>query len=143
MIAFNQNCALKGTKYYCIRLFSTIQRETNPGPNMVRARIAKSVKRSARGPDRIEGDGDYNASKNIGKRLVPLLEGKRFSGLDGGHLALESGTSTLNGDYTAYDTVSAEGESHAQTHGFSRGQMTLQLPARTPAGHTGRSCSAQ
>jgi len=68
-----------------------------------------------------EVDGDYNASKNIGKRLLSLPEGKRPSGLGDGHLALKSGTLTLNGDYTAYDTLSAEGESHAQAHGFSRG----------------------
>ncbi|ELZ23802.1 IS1341-type transposase [Haloterrigena salina JCM 13891] len=60
-----------------------------------------------------EIDGDYNASKNIGMRLLSLPEGKRPSGLGDGHLALKSGTVTLNGDYTAYDTVSAEGESHA------------------------------
>ncbi len=64
-----------------------------------------------------EVDGNYNASKTIGKRLLSLPEGKRPSGLGDGHLALKSGTLTLNGDYTAYDTVSAEGESHAQAHG--------------------------
>jgi hypothetical protein len=63
----------------------------------------------------------HNASKNIGKRLLSLPEGKRPSGLGDGHLALKSGTLSLNGDYTAYDNVSAEGESHAQAHGFSRG----------------------
>jgi IS605 OrfB family transposase len=62
-------------------------------------------------------DGDYNAAKNIGLRLVTLPEGKRPSGLGDGHLALKSGTLTSNGDFTAYDPASSEGESQAQTHG--------------------------
>ena len=68
-----------------------------------------------------EYDGDYNAAKNIGLRLLTVPEGKRPSGLGDGHLALKSGTVNLNGDYTAYDTASSEGESHAQAHDFSRG----------------------
>ncbi|WP_210424104.1 zinc ribbon domain-containing protein [Halorussus ruber] len=66
-------------------------------------------------------DGDYNAAKNIGKRLLALPEGKRPSGLGDGHLALKSGTLTLNGEYTAFSTLETEGESHAQAHEFTRG----------------------
>ncbi|WP_157972658.1 RNA-guided endonuclease InsQ/TnpB family protein [Haloprofundus halophilus] len=68
-----------------------------------------------------EYDGDYNASKNIGLKLVTLPEGKRPSGLGDGHLALKNGTLNPNGDYTAYDRASSEGESHVQAHDFSRG----------------------
>jgi putative transposase len=58
-----------------------------------------------------EVDGDYNAAKNIGKKLLTLPEGKRPSGLGDGHLALKSGTLNGNGDYTAYSTSEADRES--------------------------------
>ena len=56
-------------------------------------------------------DGDYNAAKNIGLKLLTLPEGKRPSGLGDGHLALKSGTLNGNGDYTAYDNSSSDRES--------------------------------
>ncbi|WP_255196498.1 transposase [Halorarius litoreus] len=56
-------------------------------------------------------DGDYNASKNIGLKLLTLPEGKRPSGLGDGHLALKSGMLNGNGDYTAYDVSSSDRES--------------------------------
>ncbi|MFC5367163.1 RNA-guided endonuclease InsQ/TnpB family protein [Salinirubrum litoreum] len=56
-------------------------------------------------------DGDYNAAKNIGLKLLTLPEGKRPSGLGDGHLALKSGTLNGNGDYTAYDASSSDRES--------------------------------
>lgn len=56
-------------------------------------------------------DGDYNAAKNIGLKLLTLPEGKRPSGLGDGHLALRSGTLNGNGDYTAYDNSSSDRES--------------------------------
>ncbi|WP_049934474.1 RNA-guided endonuclease InsQ/TnpB family protein [Haloplanus natans] len=56
-------------------------------------------------------DGDYNASKNIGFKLLTLPEGRRPSGLGDGHLALKSGTLNGNGEYTAYDATSADRES--------------------------------
>ncbi|SMO67395.1 RNA-guided endonuclease InsQ/TnpB family protein [Halorubrum cibi] len=49
-----------------------------------------------------EYDGDYNAAKNIGMRLVTLPEGKRPSGLGHGQLALKSGTLNASGEYTAH-----------------------------------------
>ncbi|WP_435196990.1 RNA-guided endonuclease InsQ/TnpB family protein, partial [Natronomonas sp. EA1] len=56
-------------------------------------------------------DGDYNAAKNIGLKLLTVPEGKRPSGLGDGHLALKSGTLNGNGDYTACDTSSSDRES--------------------------------
>jgi len=56
-------------------------------------------------------DGDYNASKNIGLKLLTLPEGKRPSGLGDGHLALKSGMLNGNGDYTAYSITEADLES--------------------------------
>jgi putative transposase len=58
-----------------------------------------------------EVDGDYNAAKNIGMKLLALPEGKRPSGLGDGHLALKSGMLNGNGDYTAYSTSEADRES--------------------------------
>jgi IS605 OrfB family transposase len=58
-----------------------------------------------------EYDGDYNAAKNIGLKLLTVPEGKRPSGLGDGHLALKSGMLNGNGDYTAYDVSSADRES--------------------------------
>jgi len=48
-------------------------------------------------------DGDYNAAKNIGKRLLTVPEGKRPSGLGDGQLARKSGTLNGNGTYTLDD----------------------------------------
>ena len=56
-------------------------------------------------------DGDYNAAKNIGLKLITLPEGKRPSGLGDGHLALKSGTLNGNGEYIASDDRSADRES--------------------------------
>ncbi|RDZ35290.1 MULTISPECIES: RNA-guided endonuclease TnpB family protein [unclassified Haloferax] len=56
-------------------------------------------------------DGDYNASKNIGFKLLTLPSGKRPDGLGDGHLALKSGTLNGNGEYTAYSTSEADRES--------------------------------
>jgi IS605 OrfB family transposase len=56
-------------------------------------------------------DGDYNAAKNIGLKLLTLPSGKRPDGLGDGHLALKSGTLNGNGDYTAYSTSEADRES--------------------------------
>jgi len=58
-----------------------------------------------------EVDGDYNAAKNIGLKLLTLPEGERPSGLGDGHLALKSGTLNGNGDYTASSTSEADRES--------------------------------
>jgi IS605 OrfB family transposase len=59
-----------------------------------------------------ELDGDYNAAKNIGKRLLTVPEGKRPSGLGDGQLALKSGTLNGNGTYTPDDpSGSADRES--------------------------------
>ncbi|MFC4407891.1 RNA-guided endonuclease InsQ/TnpB family protein [Haloarchaeobius iranensis] len=56
-------------------------------------------------------DGDYNAAKNIGLKLLTLPEGERPSGLGDGHLALKSGMVNGNGEYTASDGSSADRES--------------------------------
>ncbi|WP_020221867.1 zinc ribbon domain-containing protein [Halarchaeum acidiphilum] len=56
-------------------------------------------------------DGNYNAAKNIGLKLLTMPEGKRPSGLCDGHLALKSGMVNGNGDYTAYDVSSSDRES--------------------------------
>jgi len=61
-----------------------------------------------------EVDGDYNAAKNVGLRLVDSLLGDKSSpGLDNSHLALKSGMLSSNGEYVAYDSVSesSKGES--------------------------------
>jgi len=60
-----------------------------------------------------ELNADYNASKNIARKLLKQLHsGQKSSG--GGapcQCALPSGTLNLNGDYTASVTTTAEGES--------------------------------
>ncbi|QOS13425.1 transposase [Haloferax sp. Atlit-6N] len=56
-------------------------------------------------------DGDYNASKNIGFKLLTLPSGKRPDGLGDGHLALKSGMVNGNGDYTAYSNSEVDRES--------------------------------
>ena len=64
-----------------------------------------------------ELDGDYNAAKNIGKRLLTVPEGKRPSGLGDGQLALKSGTVNGNGEYTPDDpSGSADRESTGKPH---------------------------
>jgi IS605 OrfB family transposase len=60
-----------------------------------------------------ELNADYNASKNIARKLLKRLHSGQKSS-DGGapcQCALTSGTLNLNGDYTASDPASAEGES--------------------------------
>jgi IS605 OrfB family transposase len=65
-----------------------------------------------------EYDGDYNAAKNIGKKVLTLPEGKRPSGLGDGHLTLKSGTVNGTGEFVPDDSSeSTDQESHAQTHG--------------------------
>ncbi|PSP72859.1 transposase [Halobacteriales archaeon QS_3_64_16] len=49
-----------------------------------------------------EYDGDYNAAKNIGKKLLTLPSGQRPDGLGDGQLALKSGTVNGSGDYTTH-----------------------------------------
>ena len=67
-----------------------------------------------------ELDGDYNAAKNIGKRLLTVPEGKRPSGLGDGQLALKSGTVNGNGEYTPDDpSRSADRESTGKPHSQS------------------------
>ncbi|WP_142861167.1 RNA-guided endonuclease InsQ/TnpB family protein [Salinigranum halophilum] len=56
-------------------------------------------------------DGDYNAAKNIGLKLLTSPEGKRPDGLGEDHLAFKSGILNGNGDYTAYDVSSSDRES--------------------------------
>ncbi|WP_440990689.1 RNA-guided endonuclease InsQ/TnpB family protein [Haloarchaeobius baliensis] len=56
-------------------------------------------------------DGDYNAAKNIGFRLITVPSDERSDGLGDGHLALKSGMLNGNGDYTAYDVSSSDQES--------------------------------
>ncbi|WP_233255190.1 transposase [Halopenitus persicus] len=64
-----------------------------------------------------ELDGDYNAAKNIGKRLLTVPEGKRPSGLGDGQLALKSGTVNGNGEYTPDDPFeSTDRESTGKPH---------------------------
>lgn len=61
-----------------------------------------------------EVDGDYNAAKNVGMKLVESLLGDQSSsGLGNCHLALKSGMLSSNGEYVAYDSVkeSSEGKS--------------------------------
>ncbi|UOY09504.1 transposase [Methanonatronarchaeum sp. AMET6-2] len=60
-------------------------------------------------------DGDYNAAKNIGIRLLTVPEGKRPSGLGDGQLALKSGTLNLSDDHSSAE-FRPEGESHGQAH---------------------------
>ncbi len=57
-----------------------------------------------------ELDGDYNAAKNIGKRLITVPEGKRPSGLGDGQLALKSGTLNLSDGLSSAE-FRPEGES--------------------------------
>ena len=67
-----------------------------------------------------EYDGDYNAAKNIGLKLLTVPEGKRPSGLGDGQLALKSRTLNLSDDNSSAE-FRPEGESHGQAHEFTRG----------------------
>jgi putative transposase len=60
-----------------------------------------------------ELNADYNASKNIARKLLKRLHSGQTSSSGGApcQCALTSGTLNLNGDYTASDPESAEGES--------------------------------
>ncbi|MFC7132724.1 MULTISPECIES: RNA-guided endonuclease InsQ/TnpB family protein [Salinibaculum] len=60
-----------------------------------------------------ELNADYNASKNIAQKLLKRLHSGQTSSSGGApcQCALTSGTLNLNGDYTASDPESAEGES--------------------------------
>lgn len=70
-----------------------------------------------------EVDGDYNAAKNIGLRVVDSVpDDKCSSGLGNRcQLALKSGTLNVNRRYSSYGTLPSEQESHAQAHAFRRG----------------------
>ncbi|MFB6162284.1 MAG: hypothetical protein ABEJ86_02430, partial [Halococcoides sp.] len=61
---------------------------------------------------------DYNASKNIARKLAKRLQSGQTSPSGGAtyQLALTSGTLNLNGDFHASDRVSAEGESTDKPH---------------------------
>jgi len=67
-----------------------------------------------------EYDGNYNAAKNVGLKLLTVPEGKRPSGLGNGQLALKSGTVNLSDDRSSAE-FRPEGESHGQAHDCSRG----------------------
>ena len=57
---------------------------------------------------------DYNASKNIGRKLLKRLHSGQTSSSGGApcQCALKSGTLNLNGDYTASVESTAEGGVH-------------------------------
>jgi IS605 OrfB family transposase len=58
-----------------------------------------------------EVDGDYNAAKNVGFRLLALPSGKRPDGLGNGQLALKSGTLNVNDVSNVYSSLEFERES--------------------------------
>ena len=60
-----------------------------------------------------ELNADYNASKNIARKLLKKLHSGQTSSGGGApcQCALTSGTMNLNGDYTAFVVTTAEGES--------------------------------
>jgi putative transposase len=58
-----------------------------------------------------EVDGDYNAAKNVGLRLLALPEGKRPSGLGNGQLALKSGTLSVSDVSNVHSSLEFERES--------------------------------
>ncbi len=62
-----------------------------------------------------ELDGDYNAAKNVGLKLLTVPEGKRPSGLGNGQLALKSRTVNMS-DGGSSAEFRPEGESHGQAH---------------------------
>ena len=60
-----------------------------------------------------ELNADYNASKNIARKLLKRLHSGQTSSSGGApcQCALASGTLNLNGEFTAYSVSEAEGES--------------------------------
>lgn len=58
-----------------------------------------------------EVDGDYNAAKNIGLRLLALPSGKRPDGLGNGQLALKSGTLNVSDVSNVHFSLEFERES--------------------------------
>ncbi len=69
-----------------------------------------------------ENHADYNAAKNIGLRY-PC---RNQTGGDGGaplSVGLNSGTLNVNGEYESPAEVSARVGVHAESHGFSHGQL--------------------
>ena len=58
-----------------------------------------------------EVDGDYNAAKNVGLRLIALPSGKRPDGLGNGQLAPKSGTLNVNDTTSVYSNLEFERES--------------------------------
>ncbi|WP_434530234.1 zinc ribbon domain-containing protein (plasmid) [Haloarcula sp. NS06] len=58
-----------------------------------------------------EVDGDYNAAKNVGLRLLALPSGKRPDGLGNGQLALKSGTLNVSDTSSVYSSLEFERES--------------------------------
>ncbi|MFC7072409.1 RNA-guided endonuclease InsQ/TnpB family protein [Halovenus rubra] len=58
-----------------------------------------------------EVDGDYNAAKNVGLRLLALPEGKRPSGLGNSQLALKSGTLNVSDVSNVHSSIEFERES--------------------------------
>ena len=60
---------------------------------------------------RYEVDGDYNAAKNVGLRLLALPSGKRPDGLGNGQLALKSGTLNVSDVSNVHASLVFERES--------------------------------
>ena len=58
-----------------------------------------------------EVDGDYNAAKNVGLRLLALPSGKRPDGLGTGQCALKSGTLTVSDVSNVHSSLEFEPES--------------------------------
>ncbi len=58
-----------------------------------------------------EVDGDYNAAKNVGLRLLALPPGKRPDGLGNGQLALKSGTLNVSDVSNVHSSLEFERES--------------------------------
>jgi IS605 OrfB family transposase len=58
-----------------------------------------------------EVDGDYNAAKNVGLRLLALPSGKRPDGLGNGQLALKSGTLNVSDVSNVHSSLEFERES--------------------------------
>jgi putative transposase len=58
-----------------------------------------------------EVDGDYNAAKNVGLKLLALPSGKRPDGLGNGQLALKSGTLNVSDTSSVHSSLEFERES--------------------------------
>jgi IS605 OrfB family transposase len=58
-----------------------------------------------------EVDGDYNAAKNVGLRLLALPPGKRPDGLGNGQLALKSGSLNVSDVSNVHSSLEFERES--------------------------------